>query len=889
MHGDATDLSALSQVAEQWRAAVTAAVHEPAPPGAHNASDVSDALDAAALVPSPALVASRAFGDTLRSLLAASNPAIAKQVVDAVTSVQPIIIPHLRHEPNVALWLECISFIVEPVFAVARPVNASLFFSTLAASLFDTLFGPVLLPVLVAAQSSKRSSEFVIRITSLLLRSTFVSTKSAHLDLTWDQLLSKASQGMTYVFHVDFGAIDSRCRNILSKEQQRDFCSFLAEKIRADLKNRPFIILLILNVVSSNFSRFDSAALAESDLLRSLIDVGKTNLNPVVMAANSSIITLLVPVIRQSLTETDLLHLLDHLFRAIHWEIIMNAVFRVVAKAGPRIKDFLSDTEQSSMDMDFLIQMQDLEMSDEFLGGSSLMRSLLSEYSGRTQSSTESCDVMKSSNDIADLVVSEISSLGLRRSVDSTFTVLFALFPHFVMDMLRDRLASFSPISGGSKSAINFDTSEIVSDLGHEADLFRAVFVKLIQSDVLDETLLLKRRVSNLVKGHRMHPDFLFTTKAVELENTRQSTSRRPSEVLMDCILMRSDGEMRLSETQGLLGPLRQLADKLGSANSAGVTNSGIDFGMMHIASIFLRKTPFDEMSAYRALSTYNSTILKGFSSSELSETHMLLLICELNYELCVRNACIDEIMKLRKELLVQSVTLADHETIYLKFRAQQQEISKLSDALKESAAIFAKSRDSSRNYEEDLTRRLRATREAARESSLAAAAASESAAAAEHEVEALRVALAAANSRTQALELELRLQEPDLAKLAEFEETVKTLTNKIMSREQESNTHFELLERIEVLNGQISGLQLQLSSTNEQIDSFKVRIRELEVALDAKRDFCDPSVTEKAVNILREANAARIKAVDEKYRVLKQINAALETRIFELEALTAD
>ncbi|KAJ3355819.1 hypothetical protein HDU83_002467 [Entophlyctis luteolus] len=887
MHGDATDLSALSQVAEQWRAAVTAAVHEPAPSGAHNASDVSDALDAAALVPSPALVASRAFGDTLRSLLAASNPApaIAKQVVDAVTSVQPIIIPHLRHEPNVALWLECISFIVEPVFAVARPVDASLFFSTLAASLFDTLFGPVLLPVLVAAQSSKRSSEFVIRITSLLLRSTFVSTKSAHLDLTWDQLLSKASQGSHYgIFALfnDFGSI-------LSKEQQRDFCSFLAEKIRADLKNRPFIILLILNVVSSNFSRFDSAALAESDLLRSLIDVGKTNLNPVVMAANSSIITLLVPVIRQSLTETDLLHLLDHLFRAIHWEIIMNAVFRVVAKAGPRIKDFLSDTEQSSMDMDFLIQMQDLEMSDEFLGGSSLMRSLLSEYSGRTQSSTESCDVMKSSNDIADLVVSEISSLGLRRSVDSTFTVLFALFPHFVMDMLRDRLASFSPISGGSKSAINFDTSEIVSDLGHEADLFRAVFVKLIQSDVLDETLLLKRRVSNLVKGHRMHPDFLFTTKAVELENTRQSTSRRPSEVLMDCILMRSDGEMRLSETQGLLGPLRQLADKLGSANSAGVTNSGIDFGMMHIASIFLRKTPFDQMSAYRALSTYNSTILKGFSSSELSETHMLLLICELNYELCVRNACIDEIMKLRKELLVQSVTLADHETIYLKFRAQQQEISKLSDALKESAAIFAKSRDSSRNYEEDLTRRLRATREAARESSLAAAAASESAAAAEHEAEALRVALAAANSRTQALELELRLQEPDLAKLAEFEETVKTLTNKIMSREQESNTHFELLERIEVLNGQISGLQLQLSSTNEQMDSFKVRIRELEVALDAKRVFCDPSVTEKAVNILREANAARIKAVDEKYRVLKQINAALETRIFELEALTAD
>ncbi|KAJ3197358.1 hypothetical protein HK101_004234 [Irineochytrium annulatum] len=129
-----------------------------------------------------------------------------------------------------------------------------------------------------------------------------------------------------------------------------------------------------------------------------------------------------------------------------------------------------------------------------------------------------------------------------------------------------------------------------------------------------------------------------------------------------------------------------------------------------------------------------------------------------------------------------------DIEEIYRRLRQQQQEIGVLTSAGDRLRAESAATRERFRKYEEELNKKVRAAREAAKE-------AKEELGRCEEEVElrgvrivSLERELGLCNARLSHLEIELNLIRPDLQRLAECERIIENLSTRLMNRESKGS-----------------------------------------------------------------------------------------------------
>ncbi|KAJ3140048.1 hypothetical protein HK100_010893 [Physocladia obscura] len=558
-----------------------------------------------------------------------------------------------------------------------------------------------------------------------------------------------------------------------------------------------------------------------------------------------SAISLLIPVIRISLDENSVTSLLSLLTRAIHWEVLINAVLRVT-KVGAFSSKFETDQTQWTIDemasMDFIIQMNDLDASDEFWGGSGEFSSL------SIQSQSQ-------------LVIATVSATNIRRSVDSLFTVLYNIYPHKTMESLR--------LWVGSESfAWKYS---VIPEFLVAFDPFRANFSRLMDLDVLNENLLIKQRVSNLIKAHRVHQMLILSTPQDEIQLVRQSAARDHSDVLVDCVMIRCNNNNYLGSKS--------------LSKEADINENEIDLSGFLFLNRRLRKYVLDHTSSnFVPLRTHTSP--HEVDIVDMMHHSFFLLLCELNYERCIRGACFDQILKLKKDKVVDMVAVIGQGNMYQKLRGQQQELALLAATVEKLRAEASTTRDRNRKYEEDHYRRLREARDAAREAKEALAELSEHVAVKDDEINRLKEFVESGNRRIQTLEQEIHLIEPDLAKLQECEGALKVLTSNFVKREIDSSTRETLLRKNEALESQIIALELSLSSAEQRMQQLQNRVNELEIqSKDGSTQESSDRSQSKALKLMRTVNAERIKAVEEKYQTARKINAALETRISEMES----
>ncbi|KAJ3024497.1 UNVERIFIED_CONTAM: hypothetical protein HDU68_008104 [Siphonaria sp. JEL0065] len=702
------------------------------------------------------------------------------------------------------------------------------------------------------------------------------------------------------------------------QQQQRAILATLAACIRTDMKHRAKLVAATLKGVATHLNSLHPAAVADSHLLAAIVEICQNDTNPAILATAYSLLTLVLAAIRASLSLLELDVLFSLMTRAIHWEVICNAVFRIT-RTGTQIDKFLEANNSVSAatsapssaasatthsfgvedleDLDFVVQMDDLEANTQ----------LPHQHPQQTA---------------FDILISTLSATSIRRSVDSLFTVLYALFPHQTLEAIRTRFSPNVVLSWVNDVQVSFGGK--VGVLGSSAgsgnstfqaawDPFHVAFGRLLELEVLDEAFLVRQRVTNLIKAHRVHPVLVFATREDEIRMVQQGGSRTAAEVLVECLLLRcgnsaisgvntinsgtgSDVDSSNSssnvpdasspETPTAKDPITTAAVKNNNPIN-NISSNNLDINTVLIVNRMLRKSVLDHTASIRP-PTKTHTSPMQLNTNDMIQHHLTLLLCELNYELCVRGAYMDQVLKLRREKSVEVVGVVDRENVYQKLRSQQQELMYLNSTLDQLRSETATTRERHRKYEEDLNKRLRVARDTARESKEALSTLMEQVGTKDAEMDSLKKKLEFSNQWQ--LEQELHLVEPDLERLVECEASLKTLNHKFVQRELESSTREALLKHIEDLESQLCGFEISLSNSENQIKHLQHRIQELEqsastTATDSTLK-CEELIARhaKAMDSLRVANIERVKIMDAKYQTVRQINLALETRILEAE-----
>ncbi|KAI8828493.1 hypothetical protein BJ741DRAFT_626159 [Chytriomyces cf. hyalinus JEL632] len=784
--------------------------------------------------------------------------------------------------------------------------------------LFDILAVPLLIPLLSDGSQNLDTTQMdsAVHLTMLLVRASSNQAKDSHLNEklvllvnAWAKLRTSSSLSRSDPFVSLFNSLTSPAGG-----RSKEMLSLLASNLQSDHLNRSKYALLILSIISSNYNNLDPSTVAATNLLQALIATLQNDSNPSIITHCCSSLALMIPLVREHFTPQIFQSILDLLSQLVHWDVICNAMLRVT-KMGTRLDAFMQQNQSNRTfdaannqvdwnidgmeEQDFIIQMDDLEASDEFWGSSSLLQSILASDSRRNSSTALNVQPDETSrsalsSDGFDVILNTVSATNIRRSIDTLFTVLYAFTPSSCLEALK---VACKQSERGWAEAHNtrkaLHTSR-GSSFVQSKDSFRLAFLRLVELEVLDEGLLVKQRVTNLIKAHRMHPEFLVgaQTLAQELKtHAKQYSSRSASEVLVDMLLFRCNtgsdtGLKKRSEPdQGMGGS--QFGDYLGEPSKVEnpaddvVGGGGADISLQQVLQFnrSLRKAVLDHTAPVRPLQSHTSPTPMHASDATLH--HLLLLLGELNYELCVRGAFMEQVSELRKEQFVQAVAIVDQENVYQRLRSQQQELAALQSNIEQLRSESATTRDRQRTYEEDLNRRLRSARDSAREEKEAHVKLQEVEKELQVEIMRLNGALGVAEERIHRLEQDLHLVAPALERMAQWESSATALTNQFVQRELDSTNRINLQKRIELLESQILALELKLTSSETEVENLKNQLESLEPDVGASK-----KVEEMAdrLKMLQVTNEERIRAVESKYQLLKQINFALETRLFELE-----
>ncbi|KAJ3322012.1 hypothetical protein HDU76_013976, partial [Blyttiomyces sp. JEL0837] len=373
----------------------------------------------------------------------------------------------------------------------------------------------------------------------------------------------------------------------------------------------------------------------------------------------------------------------EALIKSCMWEILYNVVFKLT-NGGKELG--------ASVDVDWLLMQhgEDLQMDDMDglnWGSASLMQSVLSDKSEPSITPIIESTQEPFQNNL-NLQLTLFSTNALRRAVDLLFTVLYGIFPVTTVTNVRNFLENIE--EGGD--VFKMDMGEQGSGSQSQRDMrmgrgggigstgvagggssrpgvfrpapdpFEAARSKVLDLDVLDMEFLVERRLKNLIKVHRMHPNVVFTSSSDELAAVSKSTDN-PSDVMVECIALRCPTE------SGSTKRLGDLVNSIFTKETAGFDAHMKDLEVVYHVNGILRQSVLDVTSSWtQTRGSSSSSAFHGLPASidplSVIRTHLYLILNELNFEICMRACYQHHVITVKKARLVDRKREDDRENM---------------------------------------------------------------------------------------------------------------------------------------------------------------------------------------------------------------------------------
>ncbi|KAJ3115725.1 hypothetical protein HDU96_000137 [Phlyctochytrium bullatum] len=675
------------------------------------------------------------------------------------------------------------------------------------------------------------------------------------------------------------------------------------------------------------------AALAASDeLFNVLVQIALHDVHPASVSGALVVLTLTLPYsVARASRRLELLHLV--FLRVLHWDVLTHIVFKVImptveADTLGAVSGLTPGQALSPWSVD--IEMEDMEKVA--WGQTSLMMSISSDsqddptnlYGAHLDVSpvtaTPQYSAHKSSPSLSDAVILINASAGVRRSVDAFFTLLYGIFPTTTLSYLRttwSSLASFSLTTSLPEDATALPWPEGATSVpGFESlpDPFARVRRRILDVDALDISDLLYRRLEHLASSHRLSPQSLkFPTPEEELKLAQSATfaNLNPPPLILSRSLglrvprfgnfgMEAEafpGSQGFANTIESPSEAEPYADKiLSNRGRMSPVGKGTTVGEVARDVVLLSKRLREHVcdltpSSLPSSQEHNQRHSVPYPLLDLLRLHQLIMMNEINLETLFRKEYMEAVLALRKQVEYSETLNLDRESV---LKQQQHDLTTLTATVDQLRSEANAMRERYRKYEEDLNRRLKSAREGTKDAKDELATAKSRIAALEEALAASEAGKETAFKRINDLENEQQVTAPQLKRLDEHEQLVRSLTEQ-MSRVSERSTYEsstieELTDRIVAMDLELAGSERELVQTREDLSKTNKLVEELSTKVSLyEKQIEEQGQTikdqERIVASVRAVAASRIEAAEGTCKTFKTINFALEERVMELTA----
>ncbi|KAJ3415433.1 hypothetical protein HDV05_005027 [Chytridiales sp. JEL 0842] len=613
-----------------------------------------------------------------------------------------------------------------------------------------------------------------------------------------------------------------------------------------DAAKRCYGIVILSKVIAQYTSTEAKQMIYETPLLNTLFTICLLDSNMAIVTNALLILACLTPYLCKDLTH-ELQTLMQIFVRTIHWDVLYNSILKLSCSESNQLAAAESQVQHD-------VQMDSIDVIA--WGTASAVQSVL------TDSSIEDTKTEKS----PDVMLITLAANSVRRAVQALFSVLYGIYPHSTLRIIR------SVLQGNESDLPKYTATQ---NFQKASDPFLTAKQKVQEMDILDERLLVRKRLVHLIESHKMHPDIFLVPEENELRNVKRS-AKDPAILLSECFEKRSPKASAEVDSP--------LSDQAEHSIHSQVFN----------LNRLLRNHSLD-ITTVSSTNQIPHQLYPSIDKLEIFKQHLFMLLGELNFEITLRISQLQRTRTLKYEKEIDDMREADREIMYQKLKQQQYELSTLHSTVEQLRGEASLMRDRHRTYEEDLTKRIKAARESAKATETEMASLKEKLELKDKEIVALRAEINENNARISELDQKILLAEPGLRKLSECELALKELSESFIKRESEEGTLESLKKRNEQLVSNVISLMMKLEESEKEVNRLR-KVAEASKDSDStsssdivkKLKFAEKTIAEhiEIIAHLKESNIHRTNAIEAKYQTLKQINLTLEARLMDLEFL---
>ncbi|KAJ3299699.1 hypothetical protein HK104_007627 [Borealophlyctis nickersoniae] len=470
-----------------------------------------------------------------------------------------------------------------------------------------------------------------------------------------------------------------------------------------------------------------------------------------------------------------------------------------------------------------------------------------------------------STPDHTDLLAT-VTVSSIHHCMESYYSRLYGMFPCNTMRFLRSFM-------GVKKKSFLHNVMDSGGSFELNEDPFKEARETVADMDI-DEDEIVVNRLTALAEGHRLHPSII--TSNAEAERADPNLAQKsPGRIVTECL------ELRVG-----FGGFGE--EKIGDESTAAPEDQmKADLDSVMKLSRRLRRTMLSLKIPHEPASSSESRSITRPSTSDLMTLHLFLLLNEVNFESCMRRHHLQHIRKLKKLAMAEDLREADRQGVFEKLKNQTSDLAHLHKTLEQQRHEASLTRERHRRIEEDLSKRLKGAKEEIRGLKESLGKCTAALEACRGELDGLRRESEAKDARLSKLEIEMTVASTDLARLRECELTVEQLSKQIMDAAQNVPSVNEATDvpRLEVeiqdLEREVSELKQNLAQQQQKATTATSKTESLERTVSSLEKRVKEQT--RTIELLRTTSDHRVKAVEEKYRTLRGINAQLQSTIVHL------
>lgn len=431
---------------------------------------------------------------------------------------------------------------------------------------------------------------------------------------------------------------------------------------------------------------------------------------------------------------------------------------------------------------------------------------------------------------------------------------------------------------------------------------------------------IIRSRSMPLLRRHTLHPNLILSSAEKELSDASRWIKLEPADVVAECIGYDMENA---SATKYQVNELEDFTkNALEGVESTSVETKTIktrrssqaisiqEIMDVHQAlksgvEIVVGDDPWDSKiissnsidSTLPPDSNSHGTLSNAQASVAFLQREVMLLRNELNFELYLKQQHLQHIGRLHRDHVLDISAEAERQNLYNACKNLKLQLEKTQTAFNRQRDENASIKKKHVQWEDELNNKLKKYREEKKEWKTELDKVEEQLREAKLTIKAQTKQIEESNAKNFRLENDIKVSEPQLQKITEYENRIDQLTKQLLLWEADTRKFQEQKHHMEILVAQWNKMEMMLEAKEKEINQLRTTVNSQSLVIDdlkmkseslSQNQSGQGTALERQMQIWtfeRDKRDKELKKLETDYEMVKKQNSELQSQIIELSA----